>query len=201
MSNSCGWQGFGFNASYEDAGCVEGYASDLDNCEVGENGAFIAIGDEDCPQCSGIGKELGFNKLGVMALHRQREYSNLLEFADLLPEDAQEEMRNEVDGIFRLILKLEGASNDISAIDTPCWHCNKPYVNTELSCPHCCATNPNHDLESATIESQDNSHIDHNFESVDDSFDHAYGTEQIHYQRCLRCGKTEKASDADFDEC
>lgn len=29
---------------------------------------------------------------------------------------------------------------------------------------------------------------DHDWEEVDDSFDHEYGTEQIHYRRCLKCG-------------
>ena len=30
---------------------------------------------------------------------------------------------------------------------------------------------------------------DHEWEEVDDSFDHEYGTEQIHFRRCVKCGE------------
>lgn len=38
---------------------------------------------------------------------------------------------------------------------------------------------------------------DHEFEVVDDSFDHEYGTEQIFYQRCSKCGKTREHDRSD----
>lgn len=30
---------------------------------------------------------------------------------------------------------------------------------------------------------------DHEWEDVDDSFDHEFGTEQIHFRRCAKCGE------------
>jgi len=38
--------------------------------------------------------------------------------------------------------------------------------------------------------------FDHDYEVIDDSFDHEYGTEQIFYKRCKNCGhETEYEAD------
>ena len=44
---------------------------------------------------------------------------------------------------------------------------------------------------------------DHDWELVDDSFDHEYGTEQIGYYRCALCDeeKPYDSSDAHPDDC
>jgi hypothetical protein len=44
--------------------------------------------------------------------------------------------------------------------------------------------------------------FDHDWEFQDDSFDHEYGTEQIHYWQCTRCNATKntEAGDYDYDE-
>lgn len=106
----CDWQGMGFGARYEDAGCIEGNASDLDNVVGGDkSGYLIAIGDEDCPQCAGIGKLLGFAEVGVMALYRQRAREDMIEAAGGLPEDEMESFIDEhINPLFKLILTLEG---------------------------------------------------------------------------------------------
>jgi hypothetical protein len=30
--------------------------------------------------------------------------------------------------------------------------------------------------------------FDHDYEAIDDSFDHEYGTQQVFYKRCKACG-------------
>ena len=104
---SCGWQGLGFGASYDDAGCVEGKASDLDNCERVGNEMLVAIGDELCPQCKGTGTAVDGER-GAMALWRQRAMDELHE---LLQEVEDEELRGAIgehcDGLFKLIRTLE----------------------------------------------------------------------------------------------
>lgn len=84
--------------------------------------------------------------------------------------------------------------------ESGCWHCNKWYPITKAQCPNCCATNPNVDLESATMESDDNSHIDHDWKFQDDSFDHEFGTERVHYWQCERCGATREMEAADYHD-
>lgn len=113
----CDWQGYGFGAAYQDPGCVEGMASDLDNCEHTNEGPMICLGDEYCPQCQGTGEvEDDAPSLGVMALHRQRAKSELQEHldniasGDLSPEEIGEEkaeIEKHLDGMFKLINKLE----------------------------------------------------------------------------------------------
>jgi hypothetical protein len=86
--------------------------------------------------------------------------------------------------------------------DTLCWNCNKPYPIVEPQCPHCCASNANEDLESAQAEEKDKSKIDHDWEFQDDSFDHAFGTERVHYYCCQRCGATKATEVGDYgDDC
>lgn len=106
----CDWQGYGFGASYEDAGCVNGRASDLDNCEHKRGGVLIAIGEEDCPNCQGKGVVPANQPTrGVMALIRQRECRELCgDIRDLCqdPEDAVEVCQN-VERLFRLLMKRE----------------------------------------------------------------------------------------------
>lgn len=41
---------------------------------------------------------------------------------------------------------------------------------------------------------------DHEWEFVDDSFDHEYGTEQVHYWRCKYCDKTREMEAEDEEE-
>jgi len=100
---SCGWQGLGFGAHYEDAGCVMGMASDLDNCE----GSMVFVGEELCPQCKGTGVPVDGER-GVMALHRQRERDELQDLLDeIKDEDLQELIVEHVDGMHKLIRGLE----------------------------------------------------------------------------------------------
>lgn len=114
----CAWQGYGFGAAYEDAGCVNGKASDLDNCEHGRSGVAIVIGEEDCPNCQGKGVvPKGQPMRGVMALIRQRECrdlcSDLMDWADDDDPGDQEyarELCKRVEAIFQLIRKLEEAA-------------------------------------------------------------------------------------------
>jgi len=40
---------------------------------------------------------------------------------------------------------------------------------------------------------------DHSFEFQDDSFDHEYGTERVHYFYCPECGATRGMEPADYD--
>jgi hypothetical protein len=79
-----------------------------------------------------------------------------------------------------------------------CWSCCKAYQIESDQCPHCCATNANVDLDSANIESQDKSRIDHEWEFQDDSFDHEFGTERVHYWQCQRCGAMRDMEPADY---
>jgi hypothetical protein len=41
---------------------------------------------------------------------------------------------------------------------------------------------------------------DHEWELVDDSFDHEFGTEIIRYFRCERCGETKEIGPRDLDD-
>lgn len=41
--------------------------------------------------------------------------------------------------------------------------------------------------------------FDHDWETVDDSFDHEYGCEQILYRRCIVCGETTGCEDSDYE--
>ena len=50
------------------------------------------------------------------------------------------------------------------------------------------------------MECDDNSRIDHDWKFQDDSFDHEFGTERVHYWRCERCGAiTWEMEDSDSD--
>jgi hypothetical protein len=42
---------------------------------------------------------------------------------------------------------------------------------------------------------------EHDWEFIDDSFDHEYGTERIHYWRCRECGITRNTEASDYSEC
>lgn len=84
----------------------------------------------------------------------------------------------------------QGASISDLLINSACWHCNGQYPIEAAGCPHCCATNPNVDLKSATMECDDDSHIDHDWKFIDESFSHEFGTEIVHYWVCERCEKT-----------
>lgn len=41
---------------------------------------------------------------------------------------------------------------------------------------------------------------DHDWEFQDDSFDHEFGTEQIHYFKCNRCGREREMQPCDYEE-
>lgn len=101
---SCGWQGYGFGASYQDAGCVEGMASDLDTCD--EYG--ITIGGRVCPQCKGAGAAFKGAKRGPMALIRQQDRNSFNEWLEAVTDaDVREELTTRIDAMFGLIQKLE----------------------------------------------------------------------------------------------
>ncbi len=57
-----------------------------------------------------------------------------------------------------------------SAEKTLCWHCDEVYVRAEEACPHCCATNANHDLELAQWEMENDGSISHDWKLKDDSW-------------------------------
>ena len=40
---------------------------------------------------------------------------------------------------------------------------------------------------------------DHDWEFVDESFDHEYGTEQVHFWRCRHCEATKDVEPGDLD--
>lgn len=40
---------------------------------------------------------------------------------------------------------------------------------------------------------------DHNWEFQDDSFDHEFGTETVHYFMCAECGATRDIETSDYD--
>ena len=42
--------------------------------------------------------------------------------------------------------------------------------------------------------------FDHEWEFVNDSFDHEYGTEQVHYWRCANCDATKDMEPGDYDD-
>ena len=72
---------------------------------------------------------------------------------------------------------------------TLCWRCQAEYPASSLQCPACCASNANIDIDTASIEMDDASRIDHDWKFHDDSFDHEFGVEVIRYWECDRCGK------------
>jgi len=39
---------------------------------------------------------------------------------------------------------------------------------------------------------------DHDWEFGDDSFDHEFGTELVHYWRCEKCGKSKPTTSDDY---
>lgn len=95
------------------------------------------------------------------------------------------------------------ASTDVlePTVDTTlCWNCNTVYAMTAEQCPGCCATNANNDHASARMEMADKSHIDHDWKFQDDSFDHEFGTERVHYWQCERCGAMREMEAADYDD-
>lgn len=47
----------------------------------------------------------------------------------------------------------------------------------------------------------DELNCDHEWEVIDDSFDHAFGTEKIVYERCKHCGKEREHEPWDGIDC
>lgn len=41
-------------------------------------------------------------------------------------------------------------------------------------------------------EAEEQEPCDHEWKFIDDSFDHEFGTEQIYYDECQKCGETRK---------
>lgn len=41
--------------------------------------------------------------------------------------------------------------------------------------------------------------FDHEWEFQDDSFDHEFGTERVHYWLCVHCGETKNMEPGDYD--
>jgi len=61
-------------------------------------------------------------------------------------------------------------------------------------------TSSNPQVEISTevdCEAEDN---DHDWEFRDDSFDHEYGTETVHYWECSKCHKTRDVESNDYCE-
>lgn len=42
--------------------------------------------------------------------------------------------------------------------------------------------------------------FDHEWEFVDESFDHEFGTERVHYWKCAHCELTRAMEPGDYDE-
>jgi hypothetical protein len=42
--------------------------------------------------------------------------------------------------------------------------------------------------------------VDHDWEFQDDSFDHEYGTERVHYWRCACCGEERPMEPGDYED-
>jgi hypothetical protein len=42
--------------------------------------------------------------------------------------------------------------------------------------------------------------LDHGWEFQDDSFDHEYGTERVHYWRCAHCETVREMEAGDYDD-
>lgn len=75
ITPSCGWQGYGFGAPYEDACCCQGKACDLDS---GDAPGMVHLGDERCPNCQGTGVQpAGQPMYGVQALRIERMFCEL----------------------------------------------------------------------------------------------------------------------------
>ena len=55
------------------------------------------------------------------------------------------------------------------------------------------------DVQAPTCVLPDGS-IDHEWEFTDDSFDHEFGTERIHYWTCTHCGETRGMGPGDYDD-
>ena len=104
-NKSCGWQGFGFGAHYEDAICCEGEVWDLDSCDE-PGGPLSNTHGETCPQCNGTGKPVDGER-GPMALERLRARNEIQELLDECPDDLRSLLEPHIDGLFRLVRKLE----------------------------------------------------------------------------------------------
>lgn len=46
----------------------------------------------------------------------------------------------------------------------------------------------------------DDGGFDHEWEFQQDSFDHEYGTERVHYWRCATCDETREMEPGDYDD-
>lgn len=100
----CNWQGYGFGAPYEDAGCCNGEIADLDDCD--EPGDRLGLRGEMCPQCDGTGKYK--TAVGPMALIRQRALAESLGLCeDVRDADLRELLKKQFRGWHQLVNKLE----------------------------------------------------------------------------------------------
>jgi len=100
----CHWQGYGFGAPYEDAGCCQGKACDLDS---GDAPGRVALGEENCPQCNGTGVPVDGSR-GPMALLRTRARSELQELlVEIKDTELLEMIVGNVNRLFKLIRELE----------------------------------------------------------------------------------------------
>jgi len=78
-----------------------------------------------------------------------------------------------------------------TAETTLCWNCNTVYAMTANQCPGCCATNANKNMESAQVEMQDKTQIDHDWKWISDWYgdpDVIGGTADCSHWECKRCG-------------
>jgi hypothetical protein len=89
---------------------------------------------------------------------------------------------------------------DANTATTLCWHCSEPYPIGDESCPACNATNGNVNPEQAQAEAKGAGNVDHEWKFQDDSFDHAFGTEPVHYFACAHCEATRPVEAGDFDD-
>lgn len=103
---SCGWQGYGFGAGYEDAACCDGEIWDLDSCDE-PGGPLMNTHGEKCPQCEGTGAPVDGER-GPMALIRKRDKEDLEELInDVSDTELKLMIILEVGKLFNLVRKLE----------------------------------------------------------------------------------------------
>lgn len=82
---------------------------------------------------------------------------------------------------------------------TQCCNTHPDYVHAEFARTlERELANTQKELESVRLEFQ--AACDHDWEKVDASFSHEFGTEVIHYQQCEKCGKRAEWDDIEHDD-
>lgn len=70
-------------------------------------------------------------------------------------------------------------------------------MNWQTNLPPGCSSREIETRGDPDVDANDGEPCDHEWEHIDASFDHEFGTEQIHYNKCKKCGEETKASPFD----